>query len=94
MLASLALRPSLAVTSRRSLFKASGIVTTILHSNSDVSPDARSIVYVRSNPSLRVTVIQKLPAMVAKRCAGPAAPRWAPSTGWAPSPSGWSRHEN
>jgi eukaryotic-like serine/threonine-protein kinase len=65
--ATIATQPALAVTSRKALFPATGIVTANPHSNFDVSPDGRSFVYVRSNPSSRVIVIQNLPAMVASR---------------------------
>jgi dipeptidyl aminopeptidase/acylaminoacyl peptidase len=65
--ATIATRPALAVTSRKALFPAAAIVTSNPHGNIDVSPDGKSFVYVRSNPSSRVMIIQNLPAMVAKR---------------------------
>jgi len=66
MAALIATRPTLAVTSRKALFPATGIVTANPHTNFDVSPDGKTFAYVRSNPSSRVMVIQNLPAMVAK----------------------------
>ena len=52
-----------------------GMATAIPHSNYDVSPDGRTFVMVRNNPSTRIMVIQNLPALVAKlRGAEPAAP--------------------
>jgi Tol biopolymer transport system component len=60
-------RPALAVASRKVLFAAAAIVTSNPHGNMDVSPDGKTFVYVRSNPSSRVMVIQNLPAMVASR---------------------------
>jgi len=66
MAASIATQPALAVTARRALFPATGIVTANPHSNIDVSPDGKTFAYVRSNPSTRVMVIQNLPSMVAK----------------------------
>jgi serine/threonine-protein kinase len=70
MAASIATTPALAVTSRKALFPATGIVTANPHPNFDVSPDGRTFAYVRANPSSRVIVIQNLAAMVAKRRAG------------------------
>jgi serine/threonine protein kinase/Tol biopolymer transport system component len=67
MAATIATKPTLAVTSRKALFPASAIVTSNPHGNIDVSPDGKSFVYVRSNPSSRVMIIQNLPAMVARR---------------------------
>ena len=65
----------LAVASRRALFGVSDMATAIPHSNYDVSPDGRTFVMVRNNPSTRIIVIQNLPALVAKlRGAEPAAP--------------------
>ena len=70
MAATIATTPTLAVTSRKALFPAAGIVTSNPHGNFDVSPDGKSFVVIRSNPSTRVMVIQNLAAMVAKRRAG------------------------
>ena len=70
MAATIATTPSLAITSRRALFPAAGIVTANPHGNFDVSPDGSQFVFIRSNPSTRVMVIQNLAAMVAKRRAG------------------------
>jgi len=70
MVATIATKPALAVTSRRVLFPGQGIVTTNPHGNFDVSPDGKSFVLVRSNPSSRVMVIQNLAAMVERRRAG------------------------
>jgi serine/threonine-protein kinase len=72
--ATIATAPALAVTSRRVLFPGRGIVTTNPHSGFDVSPDGRTFVLVRSNPSSRVMVIQNLAAMVERRRAGGRAP--------------------
>ena len=75
MVATIATEPSLAVTSRRALFSAAALVTANPHGNFDVSPDGRSIAYVKANPSSRVIVIQNLPAMVARlRAVGGRAP--------------------
>jgi serine/threonine-protein kinase len=67
MVATIATKPALAVTSRKALFSASGIVTANPHGNFDVSPDGRTFAFVKANPSSRVIVIQNLAAMVAKR---------------------------
>jgi serine/threonine-protein kinase len=70
MAATISTRPTLTVTSRKTLFPAAGIVTANPHGNFDISPDGKSFVFIRSNPSTRVMVIQNLPAMVAKLRAG------------------------
>jgi serine/threonine-protein kinase len=70
MAATIVTTPNLAVTARRALFSAAGIVTANPHGNFDVSPDGKRFVIIRSNPSTRVMVIQNLPAMVARRRAG------------------------
>jgi eukaryotic-like serine/threonine-protein kinase len=70
MSATIATRPALAVTSRKALFPAVGIVTANPHGNFDISPDGKSFVFVRSNPSTRVMVIQNLAAMVERRRMG------------------------
>ena len=44
------------------------------HNNFDVSPDGKSFVFVRSNPSSRVVVIQNLAAMVERRRVGGRSP--------------------
>ena len=67
MSATIAIKPALAVTARKALFPAAGIVTSNPHGNFDISPDGKRFVFVRSNPSTRVVVIQNLAAMVAKR---------------------------
>jgi serine/threonine-protein kinase len=74
MSAKISTRPTLGVTSREALFSASAIVTSNPHANYDVSPDGKRFVYVRSNPSSRVMVIQNLAAMVAKLRGGQGAP--------------------
>ena len=68
--ATIATSPTLAVASRTAMFPATGIVTANPHANFDISPDGKSFVFIRSNPSARVMVIQNLAAMVAKRRAG------------------------
>jgi hypothetical protein len=70
MVATIATTPTLAVTSRKELFPGQGIVTTNPHADFDVSPDGKSFVFVRTNPSSRVMVIQNLAAMVERRRAG------------------------
>jgi Tol biopolymer transport system component len=75
MSAAIATEPALAVRSRKPLFSAAGIVTSNPHANYDVSPDGNRFVFVRSNPSTRVMVIQNLPAMVARRRGGGRAAR-------------------
>jgi Tol biopolymer transport system component len=72
--ATIATRPTLAVTSRKALFPGAGIVTANPHGNFDISPDGKRFALVRSNPSARVMVIQNLATMVAKRRAGGRAP--------------------
>jgi serine/threonine-protein kinase len=62
--ATIATTPRLAVTSRTPLFSATGFVTSNPHGNYDVAPDGKTFVFVRSNPSQRVMVIQNLPGMV------------------------------
>jgi Tol biopolymer transport system component/tRNA A-37 threonylcarbamoyl transferase component Bud32 len=69
VVATIATTPALAVTSRKALFPAQGIAS-VPHSNFDVSPDGKSFVFVRSNPSSRVMVIQNLAAMVERRRVG------------------------
>jgi serine/threonine protein kinase len=66
LVAELAHEPALAVTSRRVLFDVSDIATGFPHSNYDLSPDGRTFVMVRLNPSSRIMVIQNLPALVRK----------------------------
>jgi len=64
-----------AVTARNVLFGVGDMATAIPHTNYDVSPDGRTFVMVRNNPSTRIMVIQNLPALVAKlRGTEPAAP--------------------
>jgi eukaryotic-like serine/threonine-protein kinase len=70
MSATIATTPALAVTSRRVLFAAAGIVTANPHANFDVSPDGARFAVIRANPSTRVMIIQNLPAMVARRREG------------------------
>jgi serine/threonine-protein kinase len=62
--AELELEPQLAIRSRRALFDVSDIATATPHTGYDVSPDGRTFVMVRLNPSSRVMVIQNLPALV------------------------------
>lgn len=57
---------SFSVTSRQSLFSVGDIATATPHSNYDISPDGRTFVMVRFNPSSRIEVIQNLPALVRK----------------------------
>jgi serine/threonine-protein kinase len=70
MAATIATTPALAVTSRKVLFSSRGIVMTNPHAGFDISPDGKSFVVVRSNPSSRVMVIQNLASMVERRRAG------------------------
>jgi len=56
--------PAFAVTSRRSLFSMAEVVTAVPHRNYDISPDGKTFVMVRFNPSTRIMVIQNLPALV------------------------------
>ena len=65
-------RPGLSVTSRRELFSVAEMATATPHANYDVSPDGRTFVMVRNNPSTRIMVIQNLPALVAKERGGAA----------------------
>ncbi len=65
--------PDPRVVGRRSLFGVVDMATATPHSNYDISPDARSFVMVRNNPSTRIMVIQNLPALVAKLRGGSAA---------------------
>ena len=55
---------------RSSTRSAAGIVTANPHGNFDVSPDGKSFVVVRANPSSRVMSFQNLAGTVAKRRAG------------------------
>ena len=64
LLATVQTLPSFTITSRRPLFPVSDIVTASPHSNYDVSPDGKSFVMVRLNPSSRIVVLQNLPALV------------------------------
>jgi eukaryotic-like serine/threonine-protein kinase len=66
IVADLQTSPELVVTSRRALFGVADMATATPHSNYDVSPDGRTVVMVRNNPSTRIMVIQNLPALVAK----------------------------
>jgi serine/threonine protein kinase/Tol biopolymer transport system component len=70
MQATIAKTPTLSVTSRKALFPAAGIVTSNPHGNYDISPDGKQFVFIRSNPSSRVMIIQNLAAMVERRRAG------------------------
>jgi len=72
--AELRLGADLVVTSRRALFGVSEMVLATPHSNYDVSPDGRTFVMVKSNPSSRIMVIQNLPALVARLHGGQATP--------------------
>jgi len=62
--------PELAVVSRRVLFDVSDVATGFPHVNYDISPDGRTFVMVRLNPSSRIMVIQNLPALVRKLSGG------------------------
>jgi Tol biopolymer transport system component len=64
MVASLQTQPTFAVTARRALFSVAEIVTATPHVNYDISPDAKTFVMVRLNPSSRIMVIQNLPGLV------------------------------
>ena len=55
---------------RAQLLRDIGSEHSVLPPSIDTSGDGKTFVYVRSNPSSRVMVIQNLPAMVAKRRAG------------------------
>ena len=48
------------------------MATATPHANYDVSPDGKTFVMVRNNPSTRIMVIQNLPALVAKERGGAA----------------------
>ena len=48
----------------------SDIATAFPHANYDLSPDGRTFVMVRLNPSSRIMVIQNLPALVRKLSGG------------------------
>ena len=63
-------RSGLSVTSRRELFSVADMATATPHANYDVSPDGKTFVMVRNNPSTRIMVIQNLPALVAKERGG------------------------
>jgi hypothetical protein len=56
--------PEFTVTSRRSLFSMAEMVNSTPHRNYDISPDGKTFVMVRFNPSTRIMVIQNLPALV------------------------------
>ncbi len=66
MVATLQTNPTLSVTNRQVLFPVADIATATPHSNYDISPDGRTFVMVRLNPSSRIMVIQNLPGLVAK----------------------------
>ena len=70
LVAKLAHEPELAVRSRRVLFDVSDIATGFPHANYDISPDGRTFVMVRLNPSSRIMVLQNLPALVRKLSGG------------------------
>jgi Tol biopolymer transport system component len=67
--------PELTVTSRRVLFDVGDIATGFPHANYDISPDGRTFVMVRLNPSSRIMVIQNLPALVRRLSDGQRGPR-------------------
>jgi Tol biopolymer transport system component len=56
--------PAFSVTARRALFSVAEMVNSTPHRNYDVSPDGKTFVMVRFNPSTRIMVIQNLPALV------------------------------
>jgi serine/threonine-protein kinase len=56
--------PAFSVTSRRALFSVAEMVNSTPHRNYDISPDGKTFVMVRFNPSTRIMVIQNLPALV------------------------------
>jgi Tol biopolymer transport system component len=64
--ASLGLQAVVEVKERRTMFSTADIVTATPHRNWDVSPDGRSFVMVRFNPSTRIMVIQQLPTLVGR----------------------------
>jgi len=64
--ASIQTDPTIAVTSRKTLFRVADIATATPHGNYAISPDGRTFVMVSFNPSSRIMVIQNLPALVHK----------------------------
>jgi len=64
MVASLQPGATFAVTSRKALFPMVEVVTATPHANYDISPDGKTFVMVRLNPSSRIMVIQNLPGLV------------------------------
>ena len=64
--ASVVTSPAFTVTGRRTLFSVADIATSTPHRNYDVSPDGKTFVMVRFNPSSRIVVIQNLPALVSR----------------------------
>jgi serine/threonine-protein kinase len=64
MAATIATSPSLAVTRRQALFPVGDVGTATPHTNYDISPDGKTFVMVRLNPSSRIMVIQNLHALV------------------------------
>jgi serine/threonine-protein kinase len=70
--ATIATSPGLAVTSRKALFPVGDIGTATPHTNYDISPDGKTFVMVRLNPSSRIMVIQNLPALVRRLSGAPA----------------------
>ncbi len=54
------------ITSRQKLFPLADIVAANPHANYDVSPDGRTFVMVRRSPSMRITILQNLPQLVAR----------------------------
>lgn len=55
---------SFAVTSRQDLFPVVEVVTAPPHATYDISPDGKTFVMVRLNPSSRIMVTQNLPGLV------------------------------
>jgi Tol biopolymer transport system component len=62
--------PTFAVTSRRALFSVAEMVNSTPHRNYDISPDGKTFVMVRFNPSTRIMVIQNLPALLERLKSG------------------------
>jgi hypothetical protein len=64
--ATLAFSPTVSVTQRTTLFSAAGMANGTPHVNYDVSPDGQTFVMVGFNQATRITIIQNLPALIAK----------------------------
>ena len=62
--------PAFTVTARRALFSVAEMVNSTPHRDYDISPDGKTFVMVRFNPSTRIMVIQNLPALVERARSG------------------------